>query len=378
MNRMNNRTPRLATLALMLAALTACTKTTISPNDDLTNALNPTSGAPIAFESQDAFTKADDNTDPEAFMAVRAGGFKVWSWFQGTTAGPIFGENGTFVWDNNYVAELPEDMIMPPVDWKYEDTRYWINGIYHFAAVYPSTLTGVVYQAVPPESAPILTIPAFNVENNDDLLVAFNTGENGKGINGLTPPDYVGLSFSHKLTKVNFKIKQDELNDPNNNYYITRVVLSGVKNKMTYTATPIADTDGNISLTETWTPSGNTEALETISIEKSFESVPLKDELGQYVQLSVWEDDPLLLIPQEVDGETMKITVYYTYDMDGPIDGNGTADMSSEAVIPAIQWQSGMRITYIVPVDEDFDISIGAPTIEPWTYPQPGGTVIIK
>lgn len=203
MNKMNNRILRLAAFGLMLVAIAACTKTDINTNDDLANGLNPSSGAPIAFVSQDAFTKAEGDTDPEAFMAVRAGGFKVWSWFKGTTEGPMFGENGTEVKDDNYVADLPEGQTQPDQNWTYSPLRYWLNGTYDFAAVYPKSATGT-YARPQNSSTSVLTVTGFDVTNQDDLLVAFNTGVDGGKGNANGP---VQLTFKHALSCVQLQLK---------------------------------------------------------------------------------------------------------------------------------------------------------------------------
>ena len=288
MNRMNNRTPRLATLALMLAALTACTKTDITPNDDLTNALNPSSGAPIAFESQDAFTKADDNTDPEAFMAVRAGGFKVWSWFQGTTSGPMFGENGTVVTDNNYVADLEEGQTMPKPNWTYSPTRYWLNGTYDFAAVYPSTVSGT-YAPAEGETTPTLTVKDFGVTNQDDLLVAFNTG-----IDGGNHPREVELSFKHALACVQLQLKLNRASFYPDGTDIpiaeASVSIAGVNNIYSKAKlTSSENSDGEISLN--WDEHSNMGSIgqnfePTLTIGNSF--------------VDVFSDDGIIVMPQSL------------------------------------------------------------------------------
>ena len=190
----------------MLVAIAACTKTDIKPNDDLANALNPSSGAPIALASQDASPKADGVTDVDAFNAVRAGGFKVWSWFQGTTAGAMFGENGTIVTDVNYVADLPEGQTQPAPNWTYSPVRYWLNGTYDFAAVYPSTASGT-YRPAENSTTPVLTVENFDVTNQDDLLVAFNTGIDGSKGSENGPVD---LTFQHALSCVQLKLSLDE------------------------------------------------------------------------------------------------------------------------------------------------------------------------
>ena len=188
----------------MLAALAACTKTTISPNDDLTNALNPSSGAPIAFETEDAFTKAViDNIND---LQVEGNKFRVWSHFQGTTSGPMFTEDGTEV----EYKKLNEESI-PQYGWTYNPTRYWLNGTYDFAAVYPSTVTGT-YAPATAGATPTLTINNFDVTTQDDLLVAFNNGPDGNGIDGSQGKanNPVELKFQHALSCIQLKLTLDE------------------------------------------------------------------------------------------------------------------------------------------------------------------------
>ena len=367
MNRMNNRTPRLAAFGLMLVAIAACTKTDIKPNDDLANGLNPSSGAPIAFETKDAFSKAviEDIYD----LQQDGNKFLVWSWFQGTTAGPMFTDKGT------------EVKYGQTTGWTYEQTRYWLNGTYDFAAVYPSTVSGE-YKPAQTGGTPVLTVKDFDVTNQDDLLVAFNNGPDGNGIDGSlgNANNPVELKFQHALTRINFKITQSS-EDAENDYYVTGVELTGVVKKRTYTVTPsIIETGaGNeIILNGAWTPSkeGNEE---TAAFENSFDPVHLRSDDGEFTHVYGWGDDGLLLIPQEIEGQ-ISIRVFYRYDLLGDADGNGTATYS-DFVIPNYtnyQWQAGKRITYIIPLAHQMDIVIGAPTIEPWTDPQPGGTVIIK
>ena len=345
----------LAALCLALAALTGCNKKETSP----------VTGPVISFNAEDAFTKAvvtgvtDIQNDPA--------GIRVWDWHT-SLAYP----DGTHTFDAAGTQVTYSDGA-----WSYSPARYWLNGIYSFAAVYPWTVSGATYEAVS-GGAPVLTVPAFDVTTQNDLLVAINNGPDGSGINGLTHPDYVTLDFKHVLTRINFRITQSE-KDEINDYYVTKVELTGVKNKRTYSATPNLDEAGNVtSLTEVWNPS-NQGNEETISFAKDFDSIHLKGENGGIIELTAWGEDGLLLIPQEIDGQ-MKIRVYYRYDLSGDADGNGTATYSDIIIpdYPDYPWQSGKRITYIVPLAHQMDIVIGVPTIEPWKSPQQGGTVIIK
>ncbi len=205
MNRKNNISCLWIVLCLALASLAGCSKQNISPSDGL----DPSSGNPIAFEAEDAFTKAavSDKTD----IQNDPNGFRVWSWFQGTTAGPMFGTDGTpVIYDANTSA------------WTYSPTRYWMNGIYDFAAIYPAAITtgegetavttpiNGTYAPASTGAVPTLTVPDFDVTSQTDLLVAFNNGTDGTGINGATPPEAVNLSFQHALSNIQLILTLNE------------------------------------------------------------------------------------------------------------------------------------------------------------------------
>ena len=210
----------LAALCLVFAALTSCNKNQF-PSDDLSQGLDPSSGAPIAFSTEDAFTKAAGETDEEALLAVRAGGFCVWSWFQGTTAGHMFGENGTLVQDKNYDPALQPEEQNPTQNWTYSPLRYWLNGTYDFAAVYPSTVAGK-YAPANPGDAPTLTVTDYDVTKDDDILVAFMNDVAGD--DGKTPHDPVYFSFKHALSCVQLQLKLNK-----ESFYQT---LDGVESKI--------------------------------------------------------------------------------------------------------------------------------------------------
>lgn len=392
MNRMNNRTPRLAALGLMLAAIAACTKTEINTNDDLANGLNPSSGAPIAFESQDAFTKAEGDTDPEAFMAVRAGGFKVWSWFQGTTSGPMFGENGTVVTDANYVADLQEGQTMPDPNWTYSPTRYWLNGTYDFAAVYPSTVLGE-YKPAQTGGTPVLTVKDFDVTNQDDLLVAFNTGIDGLG---RTSEDAVNLNFQHALSGVQielrlkpedfYEIEKDEdgdfIYDENGQpiyktengekikigtAYVTKISFSNVS-----TVGSLSTVNEEIAFSD-WAASETTNA-----IEFNYTNAPI---VITDASTPCIKDGGLLIIPQNVadgDGEmSMELIVEFPSIVKEPIKRIVNIPLKAGAA-KAPRWEPNTKYIYTAIIDQNFAIDFGLADVEVvgWKYGTLGGITV--
>lgn len=380
---MNNRTPRLATLALMLAALTACTKTNITPNDDLTNALNPSSGAPIAFETEDAFTKAviDDINDLE----VEGNKFRVWSHFQGTTSGPMFTEEGTEV----EYKKLNEESI-PQYGWTYSPTRYWLNGTYDFAAVYPATIpvevNGEITQQpisgtyAPAEggTTPILTVKDFDVTNQDDLLVAFNTG-----IDGGNHPSSVELNFQHALSCIQLRLNlkpedfyeiDDETDTPilSEDHQLGYAVITkvGLRNVST-TGSLMASKESEISYD--WTPSttlGNVDFVLTGSDMVSITHSPT-DCLS----------NGILAIPQPILGTSGELYLEVNIDFPGVINEpirrvyNIPLDAAGE-IVPI--WEANKKYIYFGEIDQNFAIEFSVTTINKWEDNPLGGFNVVS
>ena len=367
---MNNRTPRLATLALMLAALTACTKTNITPNDDLTNGLNPSSGAPIAFETEDAFTKAViDNIND---LQVEGNKFRVWSHFQGTTSGPMFTEVGTEV----EYKKLNEESI-PQYGWTYSPTRYWLNGTYDFAAVYPSTVTGT-YAPAEGGTTPILTVKDFDVTTQDDLLVAFKTGIDGAG---RTSADPVNLSFQHVLSciQVRLNLKAEDfyeldkdgnpiLDEEHQLGYatVTKVALRNISTSGSLTASKETE------VLYEWIPSttvGNTEFVLTGTNQVSITFQPTD-----------CFDTGMLAIPQEIqDGEGelyMEVNISFPGITNEPIRKIYNVPLSAgSAVVP--QWEANKRYIYYGEIDQNFSIEFAVTTVNRWEDKTLGGFIVV-
>lgn len=336
-----------ATLIALSAVTLSCTKTQIEPETP--------KGPAIEFSTKDPWTKA---TDEAALSALKATGFQVWGWFEGTTSGHIFhSENKTD--DGTHVTHVDGN-------WTYSPAKYWMNGLYDFAAVYPFDTPNVKYNPV--EGTSLLAIQNFDSSTQKDLLVALNSG-----IDGGNPKGAVALNFKHTLTKVNVKIVQDFDKDPDNDYYITKVTLSNVKTIGTY----VTYSDNNTTEYE-WVVNNS----ETGTFIKEF-NAPYQslEELGQ---LSVWGDvnvsngkGGLLLIPQNIEENSIRIRLDYRYLMDG---SDLYKELYAEEYIPISEdlWKSNEIVTYIISFAKQTDITFETPTVEPWSSPQTGGTIVIK
>lgn len=357
-----------ATLIALSAVTLSCTKTQIEPEIP--------KGPAIEFSTKDPWTKAPDEA---ALEAMRKGSFNVWGWFRGTTNGHVF--DATEVYDATYNSETGSFSSTTP-NWTYdpENPRYWMNGLYDFAAVYPFDTPNVTFNPQTDEEGntlldgkPVLIIQDFDSSTQKDLLVALNSGPDGNGINGGEPQGPVALNFKHVLTKVNVKIVQDFEKDPDNDYYITKVTLSNVKTigtYLTYSYNNTTEHEWIVNYSETGT------------FIKEF-NAPYQslEELGQ---LSVWGDvnvsngkGGLLLIPQSIEENSIRIRLDYRYLMDG---SDLYKELYAEVYIPISEdlWKSNEIVTYNIVFAKQTDIKFETPTIEPWDSPQTGGTIVIK
>ena len=339
-------------LCLALASLAGCSKQNISPSDGL----DPSSGNPIAFEAEDAFTKAavSDKTD----IQNDPNGFRVWSWFQGTTAGPMFGTEGTPVtYDANTSA------------WTYSPTRYWMNGIYNFAAVYPASVSAT-YAAT--DGALALTVADFDVTDQHDLLVAFNNGTDGTGINGATPPEAVNLSFQHALSCIQLKLKLDEEDFFNSEtgQQIGRanVTIAGF-NDISIEGTLSASKTDNIAYS--WEPSDPNGQLRVNHIDN-----PIPVVLEGYEQYSYLGEDGLLVIPQSLTNSNgqlyLQVTIY-------PL-GNADESITKEFNVPLSagvpKWEPNTKYIYTGVVTQDLVIDFTVTRVNAWVTENLGGFIV--
>ena len=114
----------------------------------------------------------------------------------------------------------------------------------------------------------------------------------------------------------------------------------------------------------------------TATFEKTFDTpVNLRELKGNYYP--VWGETGLLLIPQAIGSQAVKVTVDYLYHMKDT-EGEGEARFI-EATLPASDlWQSGNAISYTLKISETHEIIFQTPKVESWGAPQSGGTIIIK
>lgn len=363
MSKVNNIAHRLVPLCLLLVALAGCRK-------EDTPAPDTPSGTPIAFTPETA-TKAavsgveDIQNDPN--------GFRVWSWFKGTTSGPMFGADGTQVTYDTATSA-----------WTYSPTRYWMNGIYNFAAVYPASVSAT-YAAT--DGALALTVADFDVTDQHDLLVAFNNGTDGTGINGATPPDAVNLTFQHALSCIQVRVKlnakqfytierdQDgnQVLDENQNPVRVQngyasVTKIGFRNVST-SGTLVASNTETRSIE--WTPTESTGQIVLNYIEQPVEVT--------YLATDCLGNPGLFMIPQSVDnGKSelyMEVSIYFPRLMEEAIKKIYVIPLNIEASTVS-EWETNKKYIYTGKITQEFAIDFSVTSVNAWENETLGGFIV--
>lgn len=359
MSKVNNIAHRLVPLCLLLVALAGCRK-------EDTPAPDTPSGTPIAFTPETA-TKAavsgveDIQNDPN--------GFRVWGWFQGTTSGPMFGADGTQV-------TYEYDTTLETYVWTYSPTRYWMNGNYDFAAIYPAAITtgegeaatttkiAGTYAPATTGGTPVLTVPNFDATTQADLLVAFKTG-----INGLTHPDYVTLDFKHVLSNVQLRLTLDE-----DDFF--EPTEDGGKRQVGYAYVSIVGFN-NISTTGTLTASGSSVQWGSYGngqMRLNYTDNPLQVTLERQ---DFFGEDGLLVIPQEFadkDGE-----LYIRVVINNSI-GSNSESITKEFKVPLAsvidEWLPNAKYIFEGVITQELMIEFNVIKVNNWQDEPLGGFIV--
>ena len=346
MSKVNNIAHRLVPLCLLLVALAGCRK-------EDTPAPDTPSGTPIAFTPETA-TKAavsgveDIQNDPN--------GFRVWGWFQGTTSGPMFGADGTQV-------TYEYDTTLETYVWTYSPTRYWMNGIYNFAAVYPASVSAT-YAAT--DGALALTVADFDVTDQHDLLVAFNNGTDGTGINGATPPDAVHLTFQHALSLIQLELSldMDDFYSPTETgveqigyAFVSESGFNNIPTKLRLDATSYDDM--------TWT------SLAVSDYHIIFEDALEVDKAEYFLG-----EDGTLVMPQLLDDNVQlyfKVSILFPGISDRPITKDYNIQLNT---LTTKEWLPGKKYKYTGTIYQDFTIDFSVVRVNNWIDDTLGGVII--
>ena len=256
--------------------------------------------------------------------------------------------------------------------WAYDNVQRWLpNSIFHFFAAYPYNIGFEEQRQQLGDTwytSYTLNVTANGSDDTVDILTAQNvTNTNTNGYSTTVP-----LTFSHLLTKFNLTISQNTDIDDNFEYYITKVIITGLNGTCAYVVIPFG---------ETFYTSWNTSEATPMTLGKNYESpVCLREDYGDNRKskpLKVWGNDGVMLIPHDIAANGVKVTIEYLYDVKLDDDSLGSP-RSVTGFIPAIKWASSTAVNYNISIADTNEIEFDQPTIEPWGSPQTGGTIIIK
>lgn len=270
--------------------------------------------------------------------------------------------------------EKEERVYIPTGDtkWTYDNEQLWIsNSIFHFFAAYPYNIGFEEHRQQQDDvwyTGYMLNVTADGSANTEDILTAQNvTNTNTNGYSTTVP-----LTFSHLLTKFNLTISQNTDIDDNFEYYITKVIITGLNGTSAYVVIPFE---------ENFYTGWNTSEATPMTLVKSYDSpVCLREDYGDNRKskpLKVWGNEGVMLIPHNIAANGVKITIEYLYDVKLDDDSLGSP-RSVTGFIPAIKWASSTAVNYNISIADTNEIKFDQPSIEPWGSPQTGGTIIIK
>lgn len=319
MNRKFIISHKWAAACILLAGLIGCSKTSIAPSSD---PLDPPSGAPIEFSTQDAFTKAvvtgksDIENDPA--------GIRVWDWHT-SLAYP----NGTHTFEGTQVTYSEGT-------WRYSPTRYWLNGTYDFFAVYPSSLSAS-------REGNGFNVD-YSIDSQSDVLIASQNG-----IDGSNPPEVVVLNFEHMLCQLEFAAKS---NATDMQAILYGIDIVGAADAATYSTT-----------SSSWTG---------LEYNKNIAYIVKGSDNLNGVDYTTLETG-ILMIPQNLNNVRLVVRYYGAADDNTLSPQEVTYNLPTDTISA---WEKGKKYKYLLTVEENGQISFAAPVITDWVTAS-GGSFII-
>lgn len=230
--------------------------------------------------------------------------------------------------------------------------RYWIAEMtYNFYGVYP------VYPQTSSDNGTTASVAAdgtITVTNFDcsktgeeavDLMTAIYTRTLSNPIED-DETSAVAMKFNHELARVNIIVATEE-----GMAYVTEAKLSGMFYKGTMTRTENISSWTKVVKTE----DDNTPYQRTEQLEVDLKGITLLDEM--------------LLIPQEIQSNTVQLTLTYNYGYTG-------SEKHSTAYLSPITWNAGQSYTYTLTIEADGRIHFASPTINTWGEAL-GGIIIV-
>lgn len=256
------------------------------------------------------------------------------------------------------------DSISP---WDYANKRYWVaDRTFRFLGVYPymdgaiesATLTqnGVSYDGYRVAFANPTTSESTEM---NDLMTAKNEVVLSPDQTNYNTP--VTLTFNHALSKVSFKVAKDTANKVDK-VNITSITLGGIWKTGTLCTVP-----GSSGYTDNWDFYGATTTQITKSDFTDADTIPV---FGAFVMSN------LLLIPQTIPVNAIRLTIGYTFKYKGSQEINS---LTAQTFLPVGEWKPNYVYNYTIHLAaETSDIKVATPQANIWGKQQLTGTIIIQ
>ena len=238
-----------------------------------------------------------------------------------------------------------------------------MNGIYNFAAVYPASVSATYAAA---DGALALTVADFDVTDQHDLLVAFNNGTDGTGINGATPPDAVHLTFQHALSLIQLELSldMDDFYSPTETgveqigyAFVSESGFNNIPTKLRLDATSYDDM--------TWT------SLAVSDYHIIFEDALEVDKAEYFLG-----EDGTLVMPQLLDDNVQlyfKVSILFPGISDRPITKDYNIQLNT---LTTKEWLPGKKYKYTGTIYQDFTIDFSVVRVNNWIDDTLGGVII--
>ncbi len=249
---------------------------------------------------------------------------------------------------NNLPVTAEESSSLAPLEWTYDDTRFWpTSQNVSFVASHNHPITV--------ENGSVM-LKDFSVKasatEQEDLL--WSGVPNKKATDGV-----VNFTFKHALSRIVFTAKLNQVYQ-NARLYVTGITVNNVVNKGTYTfgsMTPNATTWAAGS----WTPSTIAADKNDYSAIKSVEGIVIEAEPNPI-------GTSLLLLPQDIinnKGVTITVTYKITFGIDGDIETNEFI----HTITPEKNWKQNTQYDYNLIFSIDNAIMFGNVTCSQWDEP---------
>lgn len=275
---------------------------------------------------------------------IQDNGFGVWAFIDNTTV-------------QNYVLMDNQEVTYNGV-WTYSPLKYWIDDtVFTFMATYPYDSDGDNFTVDTANKA--IKLVVSETPSQVDYLVAENVTDTRDDSYSTTVP----LQFKHMLTSVTLNIWRDGGKHQNDQMRITKVTLSNIRKKGSYS-----------SATDVWTYGDDKLTLEMVNTNLSD-----SDNIGGATNnngslttggIPANPFGTMMLLPQAIDNSNLvSLKIEYQLKRQNAASWE-TAEL--ETVLPEITWIAGQQYTYNVVLSSVTDITVYyiQTKVDPWGTPR--------